>query len=157
MFNSEICIKDFLNDYDIKLWILRNKEYLMIVVGGIVNLISLFLPFWTMQIFLLSIPMKLFQTAFMMPYVVIIGLLVIFLIFSFGKTYPQLFLLIGMSLLILTIVASQIKSGTPSGKLIKLSIGFYLELCASLIVMIGGYLAYQKNRKYLMKSNKDNA
>lgn len=135
---------------------LSDNHRLLIIGGGIICFISLFLPFWhaggiwynnyggtSMGWQDISISGTLIFWLFL---ILIVGIYYGFYR-SYGEMYTHLYLAIGIGLLLLTLYAYQYEPGEfiQTSNVFILN-GFYLELIGSIAVSIGGYYYYE-NRK----------
>jgi hypothetical protein len=134
-------------------WLSDNHQSL-ILGGGAVSFISLFLPFWTGygetveswfydtagEIFMVSIS----QTSVFLIYLLLIIGLFYGYVKKFGIPYPHLYLAIGIVLFFLTLWTCQAR---PYEDLTGFSYGFILELAGALAVAIGGYYYYERNAR----------
>ena len=131
---------------EILLWLSDNHR-ILILSGGALCFISLYLPSWT-----------LFTASSLMPENLTLSISVgnefwIFLIlitgiyfgyfFGYGEKYPYLFLGIGIFLVLYTIYNAQIPIGNVH---FPLSYGIFLEFIGSLAVAGGGYFYYEQHK-----------
>lgn len=126
---------------------LSDNHRMLILLGGALCYISLYLPAWT-----------LFTASSLMPENLTISISVgdefwVFLIliigiyfgyfFGYGHHYPYLFLGIGIFLTLYTIYDAQIPIGNVH---FPLSYGIFIEFFGSLAVAVGGYFYYEQNK-----------
>ena len=126
---------------------LSDNYHVLIIIGGAICFISLFLPFWIDfgetatswedDIYHFSVPMS-------NSWFIVIFVLLIFGLFygyyrEYGDQYPYMFLAIGIGLFFLTSCANQY---APVTTLLGNSYGFFFELIGSLSIATGGYFYY---------------
>lgn len=131
--------------------LLSDNHRLLILLGGVISFISLFLPSWTIQG--MSSGWLSFEGTEFNPSISATGLFWIYLILilglyfgyfrGYGEKYPFLFLGIGVLMLLITIYNTQMYSGVFAT---ALSYGFFLELIGSLAITVGGYYYFQNNK-----------
>lgn len=126
---------------------LSDNHQLLIIGGGAISFISLFLPFWIGfgetatsyedQTFHFSVSM--FNTWFFWIYLLLI--IVLFYVYyrGYGEQYPYVYLVIGMSVFLLTSCANKYQ---PVESLVGFSSGFIFELIGSFGIATGGYYYY---------------
>ena len=128
---------------------LSENHQVLIIVGGAISFISLFLPFWIGfgetatsyedQTFHFSISMV--NTWFFWIFLVLLIGLFYGYYQGYGDQYPYLYLVIGMALFLMTSCANKYQ---PVESLIGFSYGFVLELIGSFAIATGGYFFYIK-------------
>lgn len=125
------------------LQLLSDNYKILILGGGIICFISIFLPFVVIEGMYLSnvnihgIDASLSTTWMFWIFLIVIGGMYLGYFQNYGDTYPKLFLGIGVLLVLMTLFATQIYAGRDI--VISISYGFILELIGSLSVAIGGY------------------
>jgi hypothetical protein len=135
-------------------WISDNHR-LLIVSGGGLSFISLFLPFWNggavwfegSSTLMGSKSIPVCGTVLFWIFLILIAGLFYSYYQGYGEQYPNIFLAIGIGLFLLTFYAYQYK---PEG-FVQISVwgynyGFFLELISSLLVVTGGYY-YEINQQ----------
>jgi hypothetical protein len=126
---------------------LSDNHQLLIIAGGAISFISLFLPFWVGfgetatsyedQTFHFSVSM--FNTGFFWIYLLLIIGLFYGYYRGYGDQYPHLYLVIGMATFLMTSCADKYQ---PVESLLSYSYGFILELIGSFAIATGGYFYY---------------
>ena len=119
----------------------------LIVLGGAISFLSLFLPFLEIignnSISFVSISglsVALSDTWLFWIYLILLIGLFYGYFRGYGERYPYLFLVIGGCLFLITLFATREYSGGFA--VISLAVGFYLECISSLAVVAGGYYYY---------------
>ncbi len=131
------------------LQLLSDNHRLLMLLGGLLSFISLFLPSFTVNairsysyVTISGLSYSLSDTEIFWVYlIVIIGLYIGYLL-GYGEKYPYLYLAIGVFLLLITFYATQMSGQLES----SVSYGFFLELIGSLAVAVGGYYYYETNK-----------
>lgn len=125
------------------LQLLSDNHKLLILGGGLICFISIFLPFvqinemYLGDVTISGIDASLSTTWMFLIFLIMIGGLYYGYFQNYGDTYPKLFLAIGVLLVLMTLYATQIYSGEDSK--ISIAYGFFFELIGSLSIAIGGY------------------
>jgi len=125
------------------LQILSDNHRALIVGGGLISFISIFLPFYKFDeislnhLSLQGFDISLSTTWLFWIFLIAIGALYYGYFQGLGEKYPQLFLVIGGLLVLMTLYGTQLYSGIGTG--MNLMYGFFFELIGSLSVAVGGY------------------
>ena len=129
---------------------LSDNHRLLIVLGGVISFISLFLPFLTHDAIISSgyvtisgLYSQLSDSWLFWVYLILIIGIYAKYFHGLGEEYPYLYLGIGVLLLLMTLYATQMYSGHYDS---TLSYGFFLELIGSLAVAVGGYYYYETHK-----------
>lgn len=122
---------------------LSDNHQALILVGGLISFISVFLPFYKFDeiymnhLSLQGFDISLSTTWLFWIYLIAIGALYYGYFQGLGEKYPQLFLAIGGLLVLMTLYGTQLYSGIGTG--MNLMYGFFLEFIGSASVAVGGY------------------
>lgn len=137
------------------LQLLSDNHRVLILAGGLICFISLFLPFLTHNAVISSgyvtisgLYSQLSDTWLFWIYLILIIGIYARYFHGIGKEYPYFYLAIGVFLLLMTIYATQMYSGDYAS---SLSYGFFLEFIGSLAVATGGYYFYEINKSLPQK------
>ena len=132
-----------------ELLIKASENYrLLILGGGFICFISLFLPFFqsitkfSYGSVTIGYEASLATTWLLWMYLILLGGMYYGYFQNYGEQYPYLFLAIGGLLVLMTLYATQIHAGGDN--LISIAYGFFLELVGSLGVAVGGYYFYRE-------------
>jgi len=128
------------------LTLLSDNHRQLILGGGIICLISLFLPFYKIDLMfsygstIFGSDASLSSTWLLWPFLIGIGALFYGYYQGYGERYPHLFLIIGGLFVLMTLYGTQIYAG--GGNLVTILYGFFCEFLGSLAVAVGGYYYY---------------
>jgi hypothetical protein len=132
------------------LQLLSDNHRTLIITGGLICFISVFLPFISVDEMhmegytLEGFDMSLSTTWLFWIYMIVIAGMYYGYFQNYGEKYPFLFLATGGLLVLMTLYGTQIYSLKGSGA--GLLYGFFLELIGSLSVATGGYYYYELNK-----------
>ena len=132
------------------LQLLSDNHRFLILGGGLLCFISVFLPFVRIEemyldnIEISGMDAPLSTTWMFWLFLVVIGGMYYGYFQNYGEQYPKLFLGIGGLLILMTLYGTQIYAG--GGSQISISYGFFLEFIGSLAVAVGGYYYDIKTR-----------
>ncbi len=128
------------------LTILSDNHRFLILGGGVLCFISLFLPFFhiiakfSYSTITVGDVASLAATWMLWIYLIVLGGMFYAYFQNYGEKYPHLFLATGGLLVLMTLYATQIHAG--GNNLISILYGFFFEFIGSLAVAIGGYYYY---------------
>lgn len=129
---------------------LSENHLTLILGGGILCFISIFLPFVVIEEMYLGsveisgISASLSTTGLFWIFLIVIAAMYYGYFKGYGEQYPYLFLAAGGLLVGLTLYATRVYAHDDSW--ITLSYGFFLELIGSVAVAVGGYYYYEHHR-----------
>lgn len=137
------------------LQLLSDNHRILILSGGVICFISLFLPFLNHDAIISSgyvtisgLYSQLSDTWLFWIYLILIIGVYTRYFHGFGEAYPYLYLAIGVLLLLMTLYATQMYSGHYAS---SVSYGFFLEFIGSLSIAVGGYYFYENNNHLIQK------
>jgi len=130
--------------------ILSENHRLLILGGGILSVISLFLPFYKINVMFsydsitMGYDQPLSSTWLFWIFLIVLAVLFYGYFKGYGDQYPYLFLAAGSILVILTLYGTQLYTGGDN--LISVLWGFFFECIGSLAVAVGGWYYYQEHQ-----------
>ena len=133
-----------------KITTLASANYQFLILGGgLISFIALFLPFLGVTAFVYpkhealdGFSIYLTDTGLFLIYIILLIALCLGFFLGYNGQYPSLSLAIGVLLLLLTLYSSQQFSGEVATNFAS---GFFLEVIGSLAIAVGGYYFYQNN------------
>jgi hypothetical protein len=129
--------------------LLADNHRNLILLGGVICFISLFLPFFridavfTYDAVVTGGSASLSTTWLFWIFLIVIGGMYYGFFQGYGEKYPYLFLAAGGLLVLLTLYGTQLYAG--GNNIISILYGFFCEVIGSLAVTAGGYYYYQEH------------
>ncbi len=123
-------------------WISDNHQ-ILILGGGIISFIGIFLPFWAINSYFGYGSISLSNRWVLWLYLLLIGAILAGHFYKYAETYPYMYLAIGVVLILLTLSASNIVLFEAESAYLDYTYGFLIELAGSVAITLGGYYYYK--------------